>query len=123
MGAGDRFPGRLRISGGNLFRRLMIPLRKVSESAFGRCCRWLTTWPQGRTRSKRLAMNAPLLPTQTGSIALARRADALARPLPRPWRDLSETGKAQLASVVADIVKRMAASAAEADSDVGDSNR
>jgi hypothetical protein len=38
-------------------------------------------------------------------------------------RELSKTGKAQLASVVADIVKRMAASAAEADSDVGDSNR
>jgi hypothetical protein len=68
-------------------------------------------------------MNAPLLPTQTGSIAPARRADALARPLPRPWKGLSETGKAQLGSVVADMVKRMAASAAKADSDAGDSNR
>ena len=68
-------------------------------------------------------MNAPLLPTQTRSIAPVRRSDALARPLPRPWKGLSETGKAQLASVVADMVRRMAASAAEADSDVGDNNR
>jgi hypothetical protein len=68
-------------------------------------------------------MNAPLLQTETRSTTPVRGATALAQQAPRPWKWLSEADKTQLASVVADMVKRMAANAAQADSDVGDSNR
>ena len=65
-------------------------------------------------------MNAPFPPTQTRSITPARATSALNRPPHRPWRRLSETAKLQVASVVADMVKRMAASAPEEQRDVGD---
>jgi|HubBroStandDraft_3_1064219.scaffolds.fasta_scaffold82304_2 hypothetical protein len=65
-------------------------------------------------------MNAPLLPTQTRSITPARAPSALNRPPHRPWRRLSETAKLQLASVVADMVKRVATSAPKEQRDVGD---
>ena len=66
-------------------------------------------------------MNAPLPLTQTRSITPARAASAaLIQSSPRPWRSLSETARLQVASVVADMVKRMVTSAREEQSDVGD---
>ena len=68
-------------------------------------------------------MNAPLPPTQTRSITPARAASALNQRPPRPWRRLSETAKLQVASVVADMVKRMATSAPKERRDVGDHDK
>ncbi len=65
-----------------------------------------------------MAMNAPLLPTQMRPMDSVHKPPALMPP-PRPWTRLSETVKTQLASIIAEMVKRKAA-AREDQSDAGD---
>jgi hypothetical protein len=65
-----------------------------------------------------MAMNAPLLPTQMRPMDPVRKPTALMAP-PRPWTRLSETVKTQLASIIAEMVKRKAAPR-EDQSDAGD---
>jgi len=120
MDVGGLFPDRSPSLRRNLLPRPMIPLSKVFGSVSERCCRWLDIWPQGRPHSKRLAMNAPLLPKETWALAPVRAAPSLTRQPPRAWKNLSEVQQRQVASIVAEMVKRMAAESTEGRSDAGD---
>ena len=68
-----------------------------------------------------MAMNAPLLPTRMRPTDPVHKPLALMTPC-RPWRGLSEKAKTQLASIIAEMVKRRAA-AREDQSDAGDYDR
>lgn len=52
-----------------------------------------------------------------------RRISTLASKPPRPWMGLSETARRQAASIVADMVKRMAGRAPREQSDADDHRR
>jgi hypothetical protein len=58
-------------------------------------------------------MNAPHLQKEICPLAPVRGTTALIQHPPRAWKNLSEASKLQIASVVADMAKRMAAKAAE----------
>ena len=63
-------------------------------------------------------MNAPVLPTQRPPTVPALKSSSAPTPH-RPWKELSQTAKAQLASIIAEMVKRKAA-AREDQNDAGD---
>jgi hypothetical protein len=65
-------------------------------------------------------MTVPLLSGRTRSTSPARTQSALIHTPPRPWRSLPEGSKSQIASILADMVKRMAASVPEGRGDAGD---
>jgi hypothetical protein len=65
-------------------------------------------------------MNAPLLPKETQALAPVRAGGSLTRQPPRSWRSLSEVQQRQVASIVAEMVKRMAAESTEGRGDAVD---
>ena len=65
-------------------------------------------------------MTVALLPSPTRSPSLPRAQSALIHPPPRLWRNLPEGSKSQIASILADMVKRMAASVPKGRGDAGD---
>jgi hypothetical protein len=100
----------------------MILLNKAFGSAFERCCRWRIFWPHDLLLLKGAAMTAHRLPFQKKK-GPARQTLALASNLPRPWMSISETARRQVASIVADMVKRMAGRAPREQSDADDHKR
>jgi hypothetical protein len=68
-------------------------------------------------------MNAPLLPMPMHPAAPPRKAPVLGTPPLRLWRGLSESAKTQLASTIAEMVKRRASRTCEESSDVGGHDR
>jgi hypothetical protein len=97
-------------------------LKKAFGSVFERCCRWRIFWPPGLHLPKGAAMTAPHLPSPKEKNP-ARQISALASKPPRPWIGLSETTRRQVASIVADMVKRMAGNAPREQSDADDHER
>lgn len=65
-------------------------------------------------------MHALLVRSQTLWISATRGGSALLQPPPRVWKRLSQSTREQVACVVADMVKRMAARATEERGDGGD---
>jgi hypothetical protein len=65
-------------------------------------------------------MTVSLLPGLTRSPSPARTQPALFHPPPRLWANLPEGSKSQIASILADMVKRMAASVPKGRGDARD---
>jgi hypothetical protein len=65
-------------------------------------------------------MHAPLFPRPARLIPPTRGGSALLQPPPRVWNRLSQSTREQVACLVADMVKRMAAKTTEERGDGGD---